>query len=140
MKQRILFVAVIFLLPTVCEARAGSATWWLLFPTGYAALDALDDSRDGSLSGSELKGIGVWFDKNSNGRSDRGEVQATTDFGIQAIRTQAGGSDHGMPMNEGGIVLKDGATCPTYDWIVSPVRSEGLSAGGTSRRFRKIVP
>jgi hypothetical protein len=48
----------------------GTATWWLLFPNGYAALDALDDDRDGVLSGSELRGVGVWFDKNGNGRSD----------------------------------------------------------------------
>jgi len=34
----------------------GTATWWLLFPNGYAALDALDDNRDGSLAGAELRG------------------------------------------------------------------------------------
>jgi hypothetical protein len=100
----------------------GTATWWLLFPNGYAALDALDDNRDGSLSGSELRGIGVWFDKNSNGRSDPGEVQPATDFGVQAIRTRSTGSDHGMLMNTQGIVLKNGAIVPTYDWIVSPER------------------
>ena len=99
----------------------GTATWWLLFPNGYAALDALDDNRDGSLSGAELRGIGVWFDKNANGRSDPGEVQPVTDFGVQAIRTRSTGSDHGMPMNAQGIVLKNGAVVPTYDWVVSPV-------------------
>ncbi len=100
----------------------GTATWWLLFPNGYAALDALDDNRDGSLSGAELKGIGVWFDKNANGRSDPGEVQPVTDFGVQAIRTRSTGSDHGMPMNVQGIVLKNGTVVPTYDWVVSPIR------------------
>ncbi len=99
----------------------GTATWWLLFPSGYAALDALDDDRDGSLSGSELRGIGVWFDKNANGRSDSGEVQPVTDFGVQSVRTKPTGSDHGMPMNAQGIVLKDGTTVPTYDWIVAPL-------------------
>jgi hypothetical protein len=99
----------------------GTATWWLLFPNGYAALDALDDNRDGSLSGSELRGIGVWFDKNGNGHSDPGEVQPVTDFGVQAIRTRSTGSDHGMPMNAQGIVLKNGTVVPTYDWLVSPI-------------------
>jgi hypothetical protein len=98
----------------------GTATWWLLFSNGYAALDALDDNRDGSLSGAELKGIGVWFDKNANGRSDPGEVQPVADFGVQAIRTRSTGSDHGMPMNAEGIILKDGTVVPTYDWVVSP--------------------
>lgn len=99
----------------------GTATWWLLFPSGYAALDALDDNRDGSLSGAELRGIGVWFDKNANGRSDPGEVQPVADFGVQAIRTRSIGSDHGMPMNAQGIVLKNGTVVPTYDWLVSPI-------------------
>ena len=99
----------------------GTPTWWLLFPNGYAALDALDDNRDGSLSGAELKGLGVWFDKNANGRSDPGEVQPVTDFGVQAIRTRSAGSDHGMPMNSQGIILRDGTTVPTYDWLVSPL-------------------
>jgi hypothetical protein len=99
----------------------GTATWWLLFPSGYAALDALDDNRDGSLSGAELKGIGVWFDRNTNGRSDPGEVQPVADFGVQAICTRSTGSDHGMPMNARGVVLKNGAVVPTYDWLVSPV-------------------
>ncbi len=99
----------------------GTATWWLLFTNGYFALDTLDDNRDGSLSGRELKGIGVWFDRNANGRSEPGEVQPVADFGVQAIRTRPTGSDHGMLMNANGIVLKDGTTVPTYDWIVSPV-------------------
>jgi hypothetical protein len=99
----------------------GSATWWLLFPNGYAALDALDDNRDGSLSGPELKGIGVWFDKNSNGCSEPGEVQPVTSFGVQAIRTSTTGFDHDMPMNAQGLLLKDGTVVPTYDWVASPI-------------------
>jgi len=101
----------------------GTATWWLLFRNGYAALDVLDDNRDGSLSGAELRGIGVWFDKNANGRSDPGEVQQVTEFGVQAIGTRSTGSDQGMPMNAQGIVLKNGTVVPTYDWVVYPVRS-----------------
>jgi hypothetical protein len=97
-------------------------TWWLLFRNGYAALDALGDDRDGSLSGSELRGVGVCFDRNSNGRSDPGEVQPVIEFGIQAIKTHSAGSDHGMLMNDRGIVRKDGVVVPTYDWLVSPVR------------------
>ncbi|MBN1506241.1 MAG: hypothetical protein JW955_05320 [Sedimentisphaerales bacterium] len=99
----------------------GTATWWMLFANGYLALDTLDDNRDGSLSGRELRGIGVWFDKNNNGRSEPGEVQPVTGFGVQAIRTRSTGTDHGMLMNAGGILLKDGTTVPTYDWLVSPV-------------------
>ncbi len=99
----------------------GTATWWLFFRDGYSALDALDDDRDRVLSGPELKGIGVWFDGNANGRSEPGEVRRVVDFGVRAIATQSTGFDHGMPMNARGIVLKDGAAVPTYDWLVSPI-------------------
>ena len=108
----------------------GTATWWLLFANGYAALDTLDDNRDGSLSGRELKGIGVWFDKNADGRSEPGEVQPVTDFGVQAIRTRSTGSDHGMLMNPNGIILKDGTVVPTYDWVVSPIKPMPQTTGG----------
>lgn len=37
----------------------GTATWWMLFPDAYAALDALDDNRDGWLTGKELLGLAV---------------------------------------------------------------------------------
>ncbi len=103
----------------------GTATWWLLFANGYAALDSLDDNRDGVLSGSELRGIGVWFDKNGNGCSDPGEVQPVTEFGVQAIRTRSTGSDHGMLINAQGIVLKNGTIVPTYDWVVSRISRNG---------------
>ena len=43
----------------------GSVTWWLFFSDGYRALDTLDDNRDGRLTGSELSGIAVWFDRNT---------------------------------------------------------------------------
>jgi hypothetical protein len=107
----------------------GSVTWWLFFPNGYAALDALDDNRDGPLTGPELEGIGVWFDRNSNGRSEPGEVQPVTSFGVEAIRTRSTGFDHGMPMNAQGIVLKKGTVVPTYDWMAAPVNS---NPNGTS--------
>ena len=102
----------------------GTVTWWLLFTNGYFALDTLDDDRDGSLSGAELRGISVWFDRNGNGRSEPGEVRPVGDFGVQAIRTQSAGSDHGMPTHPQGILLKNGTVIPTYDWLVSPVRRD----------------
>jgi hypothetical protein len=48
----------------------GSVTWWLFFPNGYRAMDMLDDNRDGFLTYGEFDGISVWFDRNSNGRSE----------------------------------------------------------------------
>jgi len=103
----------------------GSVTWWLFFPNGYRALDVLDDNRDGALTGAELKGLSVWFDRNSNGTSDAGEVVSTDSLGIAAISTRPTGTDGKSPMHAAGIRLKDGRTFPTYDWITPPTNADG---------------
>lgn len=99
----------------------GSVTWWMFFRNGYEALDALDDNADGSLSGRELRGIAAWFDRNSNGESDPGEVVSLASLGITSISVQVTGHDGRAPMNRAGITLASGQTLPTYDWIVSPL-------------------
>jgi hypothetical protein len=95
----------------------GSVTWWMFFPNGYRAMDVLDDSRDGWLEAGELKGMSVWFDRNSNGVSDAGEVVSVESLGITAIATRATGHDGPSPMCASGLKLQDGRTLPTYDWI-----------------------
>lgn len=95
----------------------GSVTWWLFFPDGYRALDVLDNNRDGYLSGAELDGIGVWFDRNTNGQSDEGEVTPVSDAGIAGIGVRPTGRDGRALAHRAGIRLKDGRTVPSYDWI-----------------------
>lgn len=101
----------------------GSVTWWLFFPNGYRAMDILDDNRDGFLSHGELDGISVWFDRNSNGCSDTGEIVPVIDLGITRIATRPNGFDGKSPMHTSGLQLKDGRTLPTYDWIAPSVSS-----------------
>ena len=98
----------------------GSVTWWLFFSNGYRALDMLDDNRDGSLAGRELRGISVWFDRDCDGESDSGEVVSLESLGITAIGTRPTGCDGQMPMHRAGIRLRDGRTLPSYDWIAPP--------------------
>src|SRR6185295_1903688 len=88
------------------------------------ALDALDDSRDGKLSGSELRGLAVWFDRNSNGVSDPGEVVPIELLGIESIETRAESMDGESPANQCGLVTQDGRVLPTYDWVAHPAPSE----------------
>jgi hypothetical protein len=95
----------------------GSVTWWLFFQNGYRAMDLLDDNRDGFLTDGELDGLSVWFDRNSNGRSDDGEVVSIESLGIAAIATRPNGCDGKSPMHTSGLRLKNGRTLPTYDWI-----------------------
>jgi hypothetical protein len=99
----------------------GNVSWWVIFGNGYQALDALDDNRDGELTGSELEGIAVWVDRNGNGISDPGEVVPVEQLGIRAIRVRATSTEDGCPANREGIVMADGRVLPTYDWIATPV-------------------
>lgn len=102
----------------------GSVTWWLFFETGYRAMDALDDNRDGELSGYELVGLGVWTDANSNGVSDAGEVVPIAETGIEAIACVQTDTAMGMPANLLGLRMNDGRVLPTYDWIAESKMNE----------------
>ena len=95
----------------------GSVTWWLFFPNGYRAMDALDDNRDGFLADGEFDGIAVWFDRNSNGQSEAGEIVSLESLGITAIATRPNGHDGKSPMHTAGLRLKSGRILPIYDWI-----------------------
>jgi hypothetical protein len=107
----------------------GSVTWWLFFANGYRAMDMLDDNRDGSLAAGELKGLCVWFDRDSDGQSDDGEVVSVESLDIAAIATRPCGLDGRSPMHDTGIRFKDGRTVPTYDWIApSSHRSQKMLA------------
>jgi hypothetical protein len=98
----------------------GSVTWWVFFADGYRALDALDDSRDGSLTGAELTGISLWFDRNANGISEPGEVVPIEETPVLSLATKATSYDNDSPVNERGLTLIDGRVLPSYDWITSP--------------------
>jgi hypothetical protein len=100
----------------------GSVTWWLFFNDGYHALDCLDDNRDGTLSDTELKGISIWFDTNSNGKSESGEIKSLEELGIISISTKSTSTENGWPANKTGIKLKTGQTIQTYDWIATPLK------------------
>lgn len=99
----------------------GSVSWWIPFDNGYEALACLDDNRDSLLCGEELRGIGAWFDRNSNGVSDAGEVVPLDSLGVATLSTvQTGVADDGVsPMSANGLRLRDGRTLPTYDWVAT---------------------
>ena len=97
----------------------GNMTFFMLFSDGYRALDSLDDNRDGQLAGSELKGLALWHDRNTNGVSDPGEVTPIAKTTIRSIATGTTGKINGLhPMNTAGLTLKDGSTRPTWDWVI----------------------
>ena len=98
----------------------GGYTFQMFQKDGYDALAALDDDGDGVLRGAELKGIRAWFDANSDGRSQPGEVRDLAELGIIGIAVRATAQDGPHPMNSSGLIFADGRTLPTWDWIVAP--------------------
>jgi len=101
----------------------GTVTWWMFWENGYRALAALDDDHDGWLSGTELNGLAVWFDRNQNGISEPGEVVSLEQAGVLALATDANGDSGGSPMNAHGVRLKDGRVTPGWDWEVTCLES-----------------
>jgi tetratricopeptide (TPR) repeat protein len=101
----------------------GSVTFWLFWNDGYQALSALDDDRDGSLSGAELKGLAVWRDANSNGVSEAGELLPLGELGIVALscRAQASHEAGVLVSNARGVTFSDGHTRPTWDLLLKQV-------------------
>ena len=100
----------------------GSYTFQIFRRTGYDAIAALDDNADGVLSGPELAGLSVWFDRDGDGRSTAGEVLPLRALGVASIAVAATARDGIHPTNPRGLTLRDGRTLPTWDWIVEPVR------------------
>ncbi|MHC5037976.1 MAG: hypothetical protein ACYTHM_11735 [Planctomycetota bacterium] len=109
----------------------GSVTWWIFWDHGYEPLRLLDDDGDGWLSGKELKGIAVWFDRNGNGVSEPGEVVPLRDLDIEAIACRFTERIGGCPGNPQGLRRRDGTFLPSYDWtperVDSSLRKESTS-------------
>ena len=96
----------------------GSRSFLLFCQDGYQALSLLDDNHDGMITGSELEGLALWRDTNSDGICDPGEVHPVTDYGIQALSTRGQQHSSGIPFCPIGVTFKDGTTRATYDVIL----------------------
>ncbi|MDY3551032.1 tetratricopeptide repeat protein [Gemmata sp. JC717] len=103
----------------------GSVTFWLFWGTGYDAMAALDDNRDGVLSGAELDSLALWHDANSNGVCDAGEVKPLSEYGIVELSVKferdATHPDH-IAYSKAGATFKDGSTRPTFDLVLHPAK------------------
>lgn len=94
----------------------GGRTWSVLWRNGFEALRALDDNRDGELSGGELGGLALWRDENGDGLTDPGEVLPANVHGIAALAVQGRASRPGLISAPAGVRFEDGRTRPLYDW------------------------
>lgn len=112
----------------------GGYSFQIFRANGYDALAALDDNGDGVLTGAELNGISVWFDRNGDGMSTPDEVTPVQDLGIVAIAVTMGGYDGIHPTNARGVTLCDGRTLRTWDWMVQPVSNITAPLVSTGQR------
>jgi hypothetical protein len=99
----------------------GSVTFWMFWDNGYDALAALDDNRDGVLSGSELQGLAIWHDANGNGRCEPGEVRSVADWGIAGLSCRYERDEQHperIAWSPHGVRFHDGRTRASYDVIL----------------------
>jgi hypothetical protein len=103
----------------------GQVTFWLFWNHGYEPLSALDDDRNGELTGAELRYLAVWHDANSNGLSEPGEVRPLAEHGISGLscRFTAANGRLIAAMSASGVRLRDGRTRPSYDVVLRQARS-----------------
>ncbi len=94
----------------------GQRTWSVFWSDGFEALRALDDNRDGELTGGELGGLSLWRDENRNGVSDPGEVIPANVHGIAALVVRGNETRPGLITAPNGVRFDDGRTRPLYDW------------------------
>ncbi len=96
----------------------GNRSFLLFCTDGYEALALLDDNGDLSISGSELSGLALWQDLNSDGISDPGEVKPVSEHGIKSLSTTRSRHSSGIPYSTAGVSFEDGSIRPTFDLIL----------------------
>jgi hypothetical protein len=114
----------------------GGYTFEIFRGNGYDALAVLDANGDGILSGAELDGISVWFDRNGDGLSTPDEVTPVCDLGVVSIATAMESYDGIHPTNAHGITLRDGRTLRSWDWMVEPVSGTATPLAATETGIR----
>jgi hypothetical protein len=107
----------------------GSVSFFLFPRDGYEALRLLDNDQDGCLTGSELRGLAVWFDRDGDGSSSRDEVRPVAALGITAVNARADGNDPRSLRARRGVIYDDGRVVPTFDWVTEPIGVAAVDAG-----------
>ena len=102
----------------------GNVTFWMFWNNGYDAMRALDDDGDGRLAANELRHLHLWRDANSNGISERGEVQALAAYDIDSLGFNSARMDDAdrTPFVARGVAFRNGGTRPTWDVILQSAR------------------
>ncbi len=106
---------------------SGQARPW---SNGFEALATLDADGNGRVDGKELSDLALWFDANSNGVSEHGEVVSLNDAGVTSLGYDVDYKDeltHNLYSNEGFERLVDGkvVTGRSVDWYSQTMNAPG---------------
>ena len=99
----------------------GNVTFWCFWDNGYEAMRSLDNNHDGKLRDGELQHLALWYDANSNGIADAGEVKPLAEHGIVALscehKVDTSHADR-IPFSPAGVTFKNGETRATFDLLL----------------------
>jgi hypothetical protein len=116
------------------DKPAANAPW----RDGYEALGTLDNDLDGKVSGAELDHLGLWFDDNRDGVSQKGEVKTLAEVSVHTLYYQADKTEQGAIIATKGYeraIEGKNVVLPSMDWYEKDVKAgpgELLERGGTS--------
>jgi serine-aspartate repeat-containing protein C/D/E len=84
---------------------------------GFAKLDSFDNNRDGLVDASDesFESLKIWRDGNSNGVTDRGELQALSVFGISSLNVEHIAYDKAAQLDKQGNVLGERGSVNTIN-------------------------
>lgn len=99
----------------------GNRSFLLFCETGYEALALLDDDGNGTLTDTELDGLSLWRDIDSDGHSTPQEVRPLSHHGITSLSVKTSQHPTGIAYSPQGATLTDGSTRPTYDIILHSI-------------------
>ena len=78
------------------------------FKNGFEALRVKDENNDGKITGSELKSLSIWMDKNGDARPQAGEVKSVSEHGISRLNLKH--------KRYASSFVRDGKTERLFDW------------------------
>lgn len=134
-------------LASLIEGTSQGTPW----KDGYEALSKMDKNLDGKVSGAELKDLALWFDKNQDGISQKGEVKTLSEVSVKTLFYMADKKEEGAIVAtngyekevDGKIVvassmdwmekgLKDG-----FDVLLDSAHSKGLTNGQSKMQTKE---
>jgi serine-aspartate repeat-containing protein C/D/E len=84
---------------------------------GFAKLDSFDTNRDGLVDANDqgFESLKIWRDGNSNGVTDRSELQALAVFGISSLNVEHIAYDQAAQLDKRGNILGERGSVNTID-------------------------